>query len=68
MVLQFLLRNTFKNRWKREFDITGNFTWNQIYTNRILGVTKLRISKFNYKLLHGNLNNYVSVSKWKKDI
>ena len=46
-----------ENRWKRLFDITGNSTWKQIYTCRILGMTELRIAEFNYKLLHGILNN-----------
>ena len=54
---------------EREFDITGNSTWKQIYTNRILRMTKLRISEFNYKLLQGILNNNnVSVSMLNKDI
>ena len=57
-----------ENRWKRDFDITGNSTWKQIYTCRILGMTELRIAEFNYKLLHGILNNNVSVSKWNKDV
>ena len=39
-----------ENRLKREFDITGNSIWKQIYTSRILGMTELRIAEFNYKL------------------
>ena len=31
-------------------------------------MTELRIAGFNYKLLHGILNNNVSVSKWNKDV
>ena len=66
-----------EKRCKRDFDITGNSTWRQIYTSRILGMTGLRIAEFNYKLLHGILNNnlsilifekYLSVSKWNKDV
>ena len=57
-----------ENRWKRLFDITGNSTWKQIYTSRKLRMTELRIAEFNYKLLHGILNNNVSVSKWNKGV
>ena len=57
-----------EKRWKREFDITGNSTWKQIYTSRILKMTELRIAEFNYRLLHDILNNDVSVSKWNKDV
>ena len=58
-----------ENRWKRDFDITGNSTWKLLYTSRILTrMTELIIAEFNYKLLHGILNNNVSVSKWNKDV
>lgn len=50
------------------FNIQGVNTWKYIYRNKILNVYEKRISEFNYKLLHGILNNNAALSKWNKVI
>ena len=39
--IQYLLKPLNENIRKREFDITGNSIWKQIYTGRILRMTEL---------------------------
>ena len=57
----------YENKWKKCFNV-NNASFADIYTTKIGNMYEKRISEFNYKLLHGILNNNVYVSKWNKDV
>mgnify|MGYP000527767340 FL=1 len=54
-------------RWRKIFNDTLCL-WENVYIAKIKEIYEKRISEFNYKLLHGILNNNVCVSKWNKTV
>lgn len=54
-------------RWRKVFNDTLCL-WENVYIAKIKEIYEKRISEFNYKLLHGILNNNVCVSKWNKTV
>ena len=49
------------------WNISAKDSWKRVYRSKILYMYENCIAEFNYKLVHGILNNNVSVHMWKKN-
>ena len=55
-------------KWSKMFDILAKESRRGIYRSKILYMYEKCITEFNFKLLHGILNNNVSVHMWNKNV
>ena len=60
-------RPLFEIIWSKMFNVSARETWRSIYNSKIVNMYEKCISEFNYRLLHGILNN-LSVNKWNKNV
>ena len=58
----------YEMKWSKMFNISEKESWKSIYRSKILYMYEKCIAEFNYKLLHGILNNNVSVHMWNKNV
>ena len=61
-------RPLFEMKWSRMFNVSERELWRSIYRSKIVYMYEKCIAEFNYKLLHGILNNNLSVNKWNKTV
>ena len=61
-------RPLFEMKWSRMFNVSERESWKSIYRSKIVYMYEKSIAEFNYKLLHGILNNNFSVNKWNKTV
>ena len=61
-------RSLFEMNWSRMFNVSERESWRSIYRSKSVYMYEKWIAEFNNKLLHGILNNNLSVNKSNNNV